>query len=149
MSDDGEERVGFELDGEFLPLAIDWNHGKDLMLIDRITGMGVEEFIGEITSGSTRTPVMLATLATSYRARHPEASVERIYRIVTSDLSDLKSLGPKEDEESPPAVDAPAEPQPSGVPETSSSAASSGSSTPKAPETEPRTFDQLYGTPVS
>lgn len=128
-----DERVGFELDGEFVELAFNANHGKDLMLIDRIAAMPVDEFIDEFEAGSGRSPVMLTLLATSLRAKHPDWSVDRIYRLVTDDLSDLSFIGGKP----VPPAEAPDEGA-NGQPIESSSDGSSGSSTlPEPSEAQP------------
>ena len=58
--------------------------GKDLMLIDRFTEMPPQEFFTAIEDSfdRSRTPVLLALIATSIRNRFPEWSLERIVRTV-------------------------------------------------------------------
>lgn len=84
MSDESKKAEdGFELDGTFYR----WNltdSGKDLMLIDRFTQMPVQEFFETVEDNFDRgrAPILLAMLATSIRAGHPDWSVERIVRSV-------------------------------------------------------------------
>lgn len=101
-----DDQAGFELEGEFYPLTFNADNGKDLILIDRITAMPTEEFVDAIRDGVSigRGPIMLAVLATSIRARHPDWSIERIVRMVQADLAELKFIGGEaEDDEIPPA----------------------------------------------
>lgn len=66
--------------------------GKDLMLIDRFTGMPIQEFfeVIEDTFDRGRAPILLALIATSIRKRHPDWSVERVVRTVQNlSLSDV------------------------------------------------------------
>jgi hypothetical protein len=122
---------GFELDGRFYPWRFS-EMGKDLMLIDRIAGMGLVEF-SEATEnglGELRAGILLTLIATSLRAGNPEWSVERIVRTVEDlNLSDLTLMGGAEKEtESPPTV-APT-PDGDGAPSRSPSNGSSSSPTP-------------------
>jgi hypothetical protein len=99
--------AGFEYGGLFYR----WNvtsTGKDLLLIDRISGMPPQEFFEllEDKHDLSRSPVMLALIATSIRARHPERSLEKIVRdVMDLSLDDIEIVGGDEDEveESPPA----------------------------------------------
>ena len=86
-SENGRGDDGFEFKGEFFR----WNVssvGKDLMLIDRFSGLPVADFfeIVEDDFERGRAPVMLTLIATSIRAGHPDWTVERIVRTVM-DLS--------------------------------------------------------------
>lgn len=74
---------GFELDGSFYKWHVT-DGGKDLMLIDRFTGMPVADFFDTIEDSFDRgrAPILLALMATSIRAQHPDWSVERIVRVV-------------------------------------------------------------------
>jgi hypothetical protein len=74
---------GFELEGTFYRWHVT-DTGKDLMLIDRFTGMPVADFFETIEDSFDRgrAPVLLALMATSMRAKHPDWSVERIARVV-------------------------------------------------------------------
>lgn len=130
MSQPSDDQAGFELDGEFYPLTFNADNGKDLILIDRITAMPTAEFVEAIRDGVSigRGPIMLAVLATSIRARRPDWSVERIVRIVQSDLADLKFIGADEEEVLPPSEAAAAAPE-TAEPTTSPSEGSSPSST--------------------
>ena len=74
---------GFEFQNRFVELTSS-DVGKDLMLIDRITGMGIDEFNTHLSDDDIRGSVMLALIATSIRAAFPDWSVERIYREVTN-----------------------------------------------------------------
>jgi hypothetical protein len=102
---------GFEYAGLFYPWAVS-TKGKDLILIDRISGMGVVEFFELIEDDYDmgRAPVTLALIATSIRARHPDRSVERILRTVMElDIeNDIEMVGGGDSEEpieNPPAAD--------------------------------------------
>lgn len=130
MSEAERDEVGFEFGGEFYPLTVNTDNGKDLMLIDRITAMPTQDFIEAIRDGVTagRGPIMLAVFATSIRARRPDWSVERIYRMVTGDLSELQFIGVEEDEALPPSEAAGAATE-TGERTTSPSEGSSPSST--------------------
>ena len=77
MSDDG-----FEFGGVFYPFKLS-DSAKDLMLIDRLTGMAVDEFFEVARDGAERGPMLLALVATSIRAQNPTWSVERIMAMVT------------------------------------------------------------------
>lgn len=102
---------GFELGGEFYRWHVTDN-GKDLMLIDRFTAMPIQEFfeIIEDTFDRGRAPVLLAMLATSIRAKHPDWSVERIARTVMgTNLSDVAFIEGDAEEEKPLPPDAAAE----------------------------------------
>jgi hypothetical protein len=69
--------------------------GKDLMLIDRFTGMPIQEFFETIEDSFDRgrAPILLALMATSIRNRHQDWSVERIVRTVQNvNLSDVEFI---------------------------------------------------------
>lgn len=85
MGDDKPREDGFELHGEFYRWQVT-DQGKDLMLIDRLTGMPIAEFFELIEDSFDRgrAPILLAMIATSIRAKHPDWTVERIYRTVTT-----------------------------------------------------------------
>lgn len=74
---------GFEFQGRFYRWHLT-DRGKDLLLIDRIAQMPVDEFfeLVEDEFDRTRTPVLLAMIATSIRAEHPQWSHQRIERTV-------------------------------------------------------------------
>jgi hypothetical protein len=75
---------GFEYQGRFYPWHVEMGFGKDMMLIDRISGLPLDEFqlaVGDPTQ-QARAPVMLSLLATSLRHGNPEWSVERLVRTV-------------------------------------------------------------------
>lgn len=98
------ERAGFELDGEFYSWSVT-DQGKDLMLIDRFTQMPMPEFFQSIEDGfdGGRIPVLLAMIATSIRAGHPEWTVQRIAKLVEETrLTDVVMLsGDAEEDERP------------------------------------------------
>lgn len=92
---------GFELGGLFYPWHVTTT-GKDLLLIDRISGMPPQEFFELIEDSYdlSRSPVLLALIATSMRARHPERSLERIVRTVMDlSLDDVEIVGGEDEEE--------------------------------------------------
>lgn len=100
------EREGFELDGVFYRWSLT-DQGKDLMLIDRFCQMPIPEFFEMVEDGFDRgrVPVLLAMIATSLRAGHPDWSVQRIAKLVEqTHLSDIEFLGGdlEEDEARPP-----------------------------------------------
>ena len=79
--------------------------GKDLMLIDRFTGMPVHEFFAVIEDSFDRgrAPVLLAMIATSIRANKPDWTPDRIIRVVQNmNLSDVEFIDAEEDEEANP-----------------------------------------------
>lgn len=93
--------AGFEYAGLFYEWHLS-TIGKDLLLIDRISGMSVEEFfeLVEDKYDLTRPAVMLTLVATSMRHRHPDRSVERLFRTVMDlDMADVNVVGGDDDEE--------------------------------------------------
>lgn len=102
MSSNGDQpRKGFEYQGTFYTWHCS-DLGKDLMLIDRISGMSVVEFFETIEddAGRERAPVLLALIATSVRHGHPDWSVERIHRLVLNlSLSDVAFVGDDDQDE--------------------------------------------------
>lgn len=146
MADD--EKVGWEVDGEFVPIAFNATHGKDLMLLDRIAQMSVEEFLDAVDAGTGRAPVMMTMLATSIRAARPDWSVDRIYRLVTGELSGMTFVAPDPDGDAGPPADGSEKDAPSDEPATSSSAGSSPSPTPTGHGTEPLTSEPSYAVPA-
>jgi hypothetical protein len=134
MSDDTELRDdGFELAGEFYRWALSDN-GKDLMLIDRFTNMPFQEFfeLVEDDFDRGRAPVLLALMATSIRAKHPEWTVERITRLVLdTNLSTVEFVAGDVQEDTRPLPDAgPATGPPTSEPSRSPSNGSSPSQAP-------------------
>lgn len=99
-----DQESGFEYRGLFYPWHVT-SKGADLILIDRVTGMNVKDFFELIEDqyDMSRAPVTLALMATSMRNRHPERSVERIYRTVMDlDIQeDVEFVGVEEGEEEP------------------------------------------------
>jgi hypothetical protein len=146
-NNNGRSENGFELDGEFYSWHLS-DIGKDLMLIDRISGMSVAEFyeLAEDPVAQERIPVLLTLIATSIRHRHHDWSVERIYRRVM-DLSISKDVtmidGDSEEDSRPLLSAAPATSPPSGEPERSPSSDSSPPSTPAANGTSPTSYATL------
>lgn len=127
---------GFEYQNRFYP----WHAGdtgKDLMLIDRLTGLSLTEFFEALEDQPDRGSILLALVATSLRHGNPTWPVERIYRLVTelSLSEDLEFVSEKDDEAGEPRPPASA-PQ-SGERSRSQSNGSSLSSTPPAPSTSP------------
>jgi len=131
---------GFEWQGRFYRWHVS-DVGKDLMLIDRISGMSVGEFF-EVVEDSVdreRIPVLLAVIATSIRYGNPDWSVERIYRAVLnmSLTSDIEYIDADAEElELPPAGGGATPPADNGSSESPSNGSSS-SSTPTASSSSP------------
>ena len=135
-SSNGGGENGIELDGEFYGWHLS-DIGKDLMLIDRISGMSMTEFfeVADDPVAQERVPILLALIATSIRHKHHDWSVERIFRRVM-DLSlsaDVKMIAGDSEEDTNPLDVAPETPPPSGESARSPSNVSSLPSTP--PET--------------
>lgn len=120
---------GFELDGVFYRWHVT-DTGKDLMLIDRFTGMPVAEFFETIedTFDRGRAPILLALMATSIRNEHPDWTVERIVRQVQAlSLGDVTFVDADAEEQPvPPAEAGPGQP--------ASDEPSNGSSSSSTPE---------------
>ena len=120
---------GFEYQNRFYP----WHAGdtgKDLMLIDRLTGLSLGDFFEALDDQPDRGSILLALVATSLRNGNPTWSVDRIYRLVTelSLSEDLEFVGGSEQEEGEPRPPAPT--PPTGERSRSQSNGSSPSSTP-------------------
>lgn len=103
MSKNGNiQERGFETEGEFYPWHLT-DSGKDLMLIDRITGgMLPHEFFDAVGDEHEqfRGPILLGLIGTSVRNRHPEWSIERILRFVNEvKLGDIDFVGGEDDED--------------------------------------------------
>lgn len=119
--------AGFELDGRFYRWHVT-DTGKDLLLIDRFTGLPINEFFDVLNDESQRgrAPIILAMIATSIRAANPEWTVERIVRtVLDTNLSSIAMIEAEEDGESGPPAEGGQEP-PTGI---SSADGSSPSST--------------------
>ena len=133
------QQTGFEHKGRFYP----WHAGdtgKDLMLIDRLTGLSISEFFEALEEQPDRGTILLALVATSLRHGNPTWSVDHVYRVVTElslseDLEFVNPDGEQEDESRPPA-ETPATDGPS----SSQSNGSSLSSTPPAFTPSPTSF---------
>jgi hypothetical protein len=100
MSSEQRAEDGFELNGAFYPWRFS-DVGKDLMLIDRLTGLPMHEFFEVIQDPEQRGrgPIMLTLIATSIRHAHPDWSVERIYRLVCGlSMSDVVLVGVDQEE---------------------------------------------------
>jgi hypothetical protein len=138
MTDDtAVHEDGFEYQGEFVRWHVS-DIGKNLMLIDRITGMAMDEFFAVVEDPDQRGrgPILLTLIATSLRNHHPDWSVERIYRTVTnlslsSDIELVDAETELPDVMLPPAGTVTAPPS-DGDSSSSPSNGSSSSSTPPA-----------------
>jgi hypothetical protein len=145
---DGPPDDGFEYGGTFYRWHVS-DMGKDLMLIDRFSGLPITEFFDVVDDEHERTrgPILLTLIATSIRNGHPDWSVERIARLVLGlSLSDVAFVnGDLEEDDTtlPPSEPAPA-PLPSPPPnvEPSSSAPNGSSSSPTPTATE--AFEESY-----
>lgn len=136
---------GFEYDGQFFRWHVT-DGGKDLMLIDRFTGMPVAEFFDTIEDSFDRgrAPILLALIATSVRARHPDWSVNRIERMVQDlQLGDVTFVDGDAEAQPVPPAEGGQEPPTSNAPSDESSL----SSTPE--ETSIATDATSSGTPRS
>ena len=131
--DDRRTEDGFELDGEFYRWHLS-DTGKDLMLIDRFTAMPFDEFFAVIEDNFDRgrAPILLAMVATSVRAKHPDWTVDRIARLVmNTSLSEIEFVAADQEEDTrPPPVDDHATGPPTPASGTSPSNGSSASSAP-------------------
>lgn len=99
-----DQEPGFEYKDEFYPWAQTRFGGKDIIIIDRITGMQLDEFQDAITDETSplRGVTLLAVMGIAMRAKHPSWSPERIYRTMLDlDLGDVNFVGG--DDEDPPA----------------------------------------------
>lgn len=117
---------GFELDGVHYRWHVT-DTGKDLMLIDRFTGMPVAEFFDVIEDefDRGRAPILLAMLATSIRAKHPDWSVERIARLVmNTSLGDVVFVDSDAEEQLVPPAEGGQTPPTSTEPSNGSSSSS-------------------------
>jgi len=126
-----EQQEGFELNGHFYPWRITYTTGKDMMLIDRLTGLSLTEFMDVIETGRLPLSFRLVAVAISIRHEQPEWTVARIVRTVEEmdfekDFTDLSG----EEEEGPPTTEPVAE-TPTGEPSRSPPSASSPPSTPR------------------
>lgn len=98
--------AGFEWRGRYYPWKVS-DVGKDLLLIDKITGMAVDTFFelveeleDEDSGAALRGSTLLAMIATSIRAGNPKWSPERIYSIVMNmSLSEDVEMIAGDDEE--------------------------------------------------
>jgi hypothetical protein len=125
--------AGFEWQGRFYPWHVS-DTGKDLMLIDRLTGMSMSEFFDAIDDKPDRGGILLALVATSLRHGNPSWSVDKIYRLATElSLSEDVEFVSTDDEEDEPRPPAP--PPPIGERSRSQSNGSSLSSTTPAATT--------------
>lgn len=126
---------GFEYQGTFYRWSVS-DVGKDLMLIDRFAQIPVLEFFEAIDDDHERArgPILLALIATSIRAEHPDWSLERITRLVMGlSMGEVAFIGGDDEEEEeperPPVETAP-EPPPADERSKSPSNGFSSSSTP-------------------
>lgn len=129
--------VGFEINGEFYKWTAS-DSAKDLMLIDEFTKMPASMFYEAIDDDLERGrgPIMLALMATSIRAKHPDWSVTRVARLIyDTPLSEVVYIGTGETEEEGDADSPPSPPSKDG-PSPPSSASSSGSSEPKSKQSK-------------
>ena len=145
--DDGPPLGGFEFRSEFYRWHVS-TIGKDLMLVDRISGLSISDFLEQVSAAAedSRPSLLLSMIATSIRFAHPDWSVERIVRLVMNlDLDEIELVAGDADEDDRPL--APAEPptlEPSDEPSPSTNGGSSHSSTPA----EPSTLETSSGTPA-
>ncbi len=122
MDQDGfEYKIPGEEEATFFAWTVS-DGGKDLMLIDYFTHLPIHEFFALIDDefDQSRAPVLLAMMATSIRAKHPDWTPERIERTVQNlKLSEVEMITAEADEA--PRVDPPAEAAPTGAKPSSES----------------------------
>lgn len=126
---------GFEIDGQFYRWAVT-DTGKDLMLIDRFTGMPVAEFfeIVEDSFDRGRAPILLALMATSIRGAHPDWSWQRVERLVMgTPLSEITFIDSDAEEQPVPPAEGGQEPPASDEPSNGSSPSSTLEETSQPP----------------
>lgn len=108
MPDDGfEYKLPEDEESTFFKWSVS-DGGKDLMLIDRFTGMPIHEFFETIGDSfdRSRAPILLALIATSIRAKFPDWTPERIVRTVQNlSLSDVEFVDADKDVADPPTED--------------------------------------------
>jgi hypothetical protein len=109
MTDTGKDGFEYKSPDDTAATFYTWSvstGAKDLMLIDRFTGMPVSEFFEQIEDSFDRgrAPILFALMATSIRAKNPEWSLERIVRLVQNlDLTEVKFIdGDATEDELPP-----------------------------------------------
>jgi hypothetical protein len=132
---------GFEYQGTFYRWHVS-SIGKDLMLIDRFSGLPVAEFFALVEDDFDRgrAPILLTLLATSIRAEHPDWSVERIARTVMElDLGDVHFIDSDEEEDPVPPTSAGEEQTPTGGDSPSPSRLLSSAPAPATSETSSAT----------
>ena len=100
--DEPRSETGFEFKGRFYRWTVT-DMGKDLMLIDRISGLPIIDFFEAIDDEHERQrgPILLTLIACSLRAGNPDWSVDRIVRTVMalSLAEDVEFVGGDDDEE--------------------------------------------------
>jgi hypothetical protein len=142
---DKPKEDGFELAGRFYRWHVT-DMGKDLMLIDRFSGLPITEFFAQIDDqfDRGRAPILLTLIATSVRHGNPDWSVARIERTVLNlNLSDVTFVdADQEPAENPPPASA--DETPTGDTSRSPSTGSSASSTPP----DDSTSETLYAIPA-
>jgi hypothetical protein len=137
MADEAEAETGFEIRGQFYKWTVS-DGAKDLMLIDTFTKMPSHVFFEAIDDPYERArgPIMLALMATSINAAHPDWSVERTSRLVMDASNEATFIGGDLEEEGdadvPPEESADAE-RPKPSPKKSSGSPDKTSE--KSPET--------------
>lgn len=107
---------GFEYQGTFYRWHVS-DVGKDLILIDRFAQLPIADFFEQVEDrvDRGRAPILLALVATSIRAEHPDWSIERIVRTVMDlNLSDLVFVDQDAEEETLPPLSPPDEATPTG-----------------------------------
>ena len=88
------DEAGFRLRGEFYPWPEYYDMG-DAVVIERVTGMDMEEFAeaaGEAEYGTTSMSVMAGMIAAAVRHKHPSWSPKRIAQLVAVRMDDSSSL---------------------------------------------------------
>ncbi len=138
MDQDGfEYKIPGEDEATFFPWTVT-DGGKDLMLIDHFTHLPVHEFFALIDDefDRSRAPILLAMMATSIRAKHPDWTPERIIRTVQNlNISAVTMIDAEADEA--PRVDPPVEEESTGGKPSSASKSSATRQDSSPSETSP------------
>jgi hypothetical protein len=133
---------GFEYDGRFY----EWRFGstgKDLMLLDRISGLSMSELYEAAEEGRDRPAIFLSMIAMSLRAGNPSWSVDRIMHIVEEldTETDIQWVGLEQGSPNPTA-------QEEGPPTSEPSSSPSNGSSPPSTPAEPLNFETSFAAPV-
>jgi hypothetical protein len=80
-----KKQDGFTWEGEFYPFVVNGGHPKDIVLVERIARIPIFEYERLAASGDpalSSGSMLIALMATSIRAKHPDWNVEDVERFV-------------------------------------------------------------------